>query len=53
MFHASCRDNIEAGEKHTLREQQNMDDIFKSADTGGIIVLQIKEQYLAEGLRQL
>ena len=50
----SSGNNLTKGERTALRELQNMEDIIiKSADKGGMIVLQPRDQYLTEGLRQL
>ena len=46
--------NLTKGERAALRQLQSMEDvIIKSADKGGMIVLQTRDQYLSEGIRQL
>ena len=54
VFTVTGHNNLTVGERKALKELQNMASIvIKSANKGRTIVVQLREQYLQEELRQL
>ena len=54
VLSATGQNNLTVGECKALKELQNLSNIvIKSADKSRLIVVQSREQYLKEGLRQL